>query len=212
MIACYPSFISPTHRNLLKRHFGRSLTVPSAVDRGTRLSSRSARKSAACTMADVGQGCTLADVGQGTDVMAQYGLDGVLSELRRRKVRTTFAQYCADVPDVVIPIKARCPMGSLMEVAMLPVNEDERKLEPFDERVLRNALTLKESAEKPQLPKWLEEETPWPDEDLRRRRKKKKKRRRKRRRDGKAEGAEEAVLDEDERRMKKKRKKKREEE
>lgn len=156
---------------------------------------------------------TMAEASQGIDVMAQYGLDGVLGELRRRKVRTTFAQYCSDVPDVVIPIKTRCPAGSLLEVALMPVNEDERKLEPFDERVLRNALTLKESAEKPKLPAWLDEETPWPDDDARRRKKRRKRRRRKRRRDGKLEAGEaEGGLDDDERRLRKKRKKKREDE
>ncbi len=145
-----------------------------------------------------------------TDVMAQFGLDGVLADLRKRKMRSTFASYVADVPGDVIPIKVRCPAGSLMEVAMMPVNEDERKLELFDERVLRNALTLKESDEKPKFPDWLNEEVPWPDDEQRKRRKDKKKRRRrkKRKREGTDPGDDD-VLDEDERRLRKRRKKKR---
>jgi hypothetical protein len=102
-----------------------------------------------------------------------------------------------------------------MEIAMQPVNEDERRLEEFDERVLRAALTLREGGPRPALPAWLDEEQPIGDDDRRKRkerRKKKKKRRSSKRKrdseagDGSADGHEDA-LDDDERRLKKKRKK-----
>ena len=141
------------------------------------------------------------------DLMEQFGLSSVLADMRKRKMRSSFANFIADVRSDVIPIKARCPRGSLMDIARMPVNEDERRLEPFDERVLRNALTLKESAEKPKLPEWLNEEVALPD-DRDKKKKKRRKKKKKRKRDG-AEG--DASLDEDERRLRKRRKKKRDE-
>lgn len=148
--------------------------------------------------------------------MTQFGLDGVLADMRKRKMRSSFANFIADVASDVIPIKPRCPRGSLVETARMPVNEDERHIKQFDERVLRNALTLQESAEKPKLPDWLNEEVALPDEEARRKRKEKKKRRKKkkRRRDGDrggTPGGEDGSLEEDEKRLKKKRKKRREE-
>ncbi len=91
------------------------------------------------------------------DLMVQFGLSSVLEEMRKRKMRSSFAYYVADLADDVIPIKPRCTAGSLVEVAVMPVNEDERKLDLFDKRVLKNALTLKESFHKPKLPDWLNE-------------------------------------------------------
>jgi len=141
------------------------------------------------------------------------GLDGVLADMRKRKMRSSFANFIADVASDVIPIKPRCPRGSLVEIARMPVNEDERHIKQFDERVLRNALTLQESAEKPKLPEWLNEEVALPDEEARRKRKEKKKRRKKkkRRRDGERSGTPggegDGTLDDDEKRLKKKRKK-----
>lgn len=150
------------------------------------------------------------------DVLEQYGLSEVLNHLRARKLRTTFAHYLSDIPTDIMPIRPRCKAGSLMEIAMQPVNEDERKLEEFDERILRAALTLREGGPKLSLPTWLDEEQPLVDDDRKRRRdkrKKKKKRRsskRKREGDGDGTGAgdHEDGLDEDERRLKRKRKKK----
>ncbi len=139
------------------------------------------------------------------DLMAQFGLSSVLADMRKRKMRSSFANFIADVRSDVIPIKARCPRGSLMDIARMPVNEDERRLEPFDERVLRTALTLKESVEKPKLPEWLNEEVPLAD-DRDKKKKKRRKKKKKRKRDG-AEG--DGSLDDDERRLKKKRKKRR---
>lgn len=146
----------------------------------------------------------------GADLMAQFGLSGVLADMRKRKMRSSFANFVADVRSDVIPIKARCPKGSLVEIARMPANEDVRRLEPFDERVLRNALTLKESGEKPKLPDWLNEEVPLGEDEQRKKRrdKKKRKKKKKRRREG-ADGADgEDGLDDDERRLKRKRKKK----
>lgn len=158
-----------------------------------------------------GPGANPVGAGMGGDLMAQFGLSGVLVDMRRRKIRSSFANYVGGVRNDVIPIKARCPKGSLMEIARMPVNEDERRLEPFDERVLRNALTLKESDEKPVPPAWLNEEVPLAEDEQRKKRKDKKKRKKKkkRKRDG-ADAAEgDDALDDDERRLKKKRKKKR---
>jgi hypothetical protein len=153
--------------------------------------------------------------GRDTDVLEQYGLGSVLADLRSRKIRTTFSHYISDIPTDVVPVRPRCRAGSLMEIAMQPVNEDERRLEEFDERVLRAALTLREGGPRPALPAWLDEEQPIGDDDRRKRkerRKKKKKRRSSKRKrdseagDGSADGHEDA-LDDDERRLKKKRKK-----
>jgi hypothetical protein len=154
------------------------------------------------------------DGGGGIDVLEQYGLGSVLADLRSRKIRTTFSHYISDIPTDIVPVRPRCRAGSLMEIAMQPVNEDERRLEEFDERILRAALTLREGGPRPELPAWLDEEQPIGDDDRRKRkerRKKKKRRSSKRKRDGEGgdgsvDGHEDA-LDDDERRLKKKRKK-----
>ena len=110
--------------------------------------------------------------------------------------------YIPEIPTDKVPLKPKCPAGSLMEIALQPVNEDERVIEPFDERVVRAALTLKEADEKIAMPDWLSIEQTWNGEDERRKRrkdkkKKKKKKKRKRDRDGEDGG------DDDERRRKK---------
>lgn len=142
--------------------------------------------------------------------MGHYGLSAVLVDMRKRKMRSSFVNFIGDVRGDVIPIKPKCPVGSLMEVARMPVNEDERRIEQFDERVLRNALTLKESTEKPVLPQWLNEEVAPTDDEVRKKRKDKKKRKKKkkRRREGAEGGEGDGSLDEDEKRLKKKRRKK----
>lgn len=146
------------------------------------------------------------------DLMVQFGLGDVLEQLRSRKMRSSFSHYIAEMQSEIVPLKPRCPAGSLAKIAFQPINEDERRLEPFDERVLRNALTLKETEQKPPLPDWLETEQPWGDDDRKKRRrdKKKKKKKRKRKRnhdDGNVEGEDGANKgDDDERRAKKKRK------
>lgn len=141
------------------------------------------------------------------DLMVQFGLGDVLEQLRSRKMRSSFSHYIAEMQSETVPLKPRCPAGSLAKIAFQPINEDERRLELFDERVLRNALTLKETEQKPPLPDWLETEQPWGDDDRKKRKrdKKKKKKKRKRKRNqndagGNAEG------DDEERRAKKKRK------
>lgn len=122
----------------------------------------------------------------GEDLMSQYGLWDVLKELRARKLRSSFLHYITELSSDVVPLKPRCTAGGLKLVALQPVNEDERRLEEFDERVLRNGLALKESGEeKVELPKWLDDEQSWEGEDERKkrrkeRRKKKKKKKRKR--------------------------------
>lgn len=134
--------------------------------------------------------------------MTQFGLAGVLSELRSRKLRSSFSHYISELSTEVVPLKPRCPAGRLAEIALQPVNEDERRLELFDERVLRNALTLKEGGEKPPLPDWLEVEQPWGDDEKRKKRRDKKRRKKRKKRKRNAEGEEE----DDEKRAKKKRK------
>lgn len=148
------------------------------------------------------------------DVLEQYGLSDVLTRLRARKLRTTFAHYLSDIPTNIVPIRPRCKAGSLMEIALQPVNEDERKLEEFDERVLHAALTLREGGPKPSFPAWLDEEQPLGDDDRKKRRekrkKKKKKRSSKRKREGDTDGTagdHEDGLDDDEKALRKKRKK-----
>lgn len=145
------------------------------------------------------------------DLMEQFGLGDVLNDLRSRKMRSSFSHYISEIPTDVVPLKPRCPAGSLIQVAMQPINEDERRLELFDERVLRNSLTLKESSAKVPLPDWLEVEQPWGDEDRKRRRKDRKKKRKKKKRKRNAEDAanadgEDGGKDDEERRLKKKRK------
>lgn len=144
------------------------------------------------------------------DLMEQFGLGDVLNDLRSRKMRSSFSHYISEIPTDVVPLKPRCPAGSLMEVAMQPINEDERRLELFDERVLRNALTLKESSTKVPLPEWLDVEQPWGDEDRKRRKKDRKKKRKKKKRKRNMEDAghadgDDGAKDDDERRAKKKR-------
>lgn len=144
-----------------------------------------------------------------SDLMKSYGLDAVLAEMRSRKLRSSFMHYIAELPTEKAPIKPRCPAGQLAEIAYQPVNEDERVIEEFDERVLRAALALKEGGEPLKMPEWLDEEQPWADEDRRKKKKdkdkdkKKKKKKKKRKRSG---DDDEGRLDEEERRLKKKRK------
>lgn len=101
------------------------------------------------------------------DLMEQYGLREVLADLRSRKMRSTFANYITDIPSEKVPIRPRCAAGSLVEIAMQPANEDVRKLELFDERVLRGALSLKEGGEKPKMPDWLDVEVPMGEDERR---------------------------------------------
>lgn len=143
------------------------------------------------------------------DLMKQFNLTEILTELRSRKLRSSFMFLISEIPNDVVPLKPRCPAGSLLEIAMQPVNEDERRLELFDERVIRNALTLKETGEPVKMPDWLQVEQPWGDDDKKKRRKdkrkKKKKKKRKRERE-EGDGLDSNRLDEEERRMRKKRK------
>lgn len=140
--------------------------------------------------------------GGGADLLAQFGLGDMLDNFRRRlaknTLRTTFLHYVTDLPVELdgaragVPLRPRCRAGSLMEIARAPVNEDVRVLEEFDERVLRDALTMREGPDKIPMPAWLEFEQKLGSDDRRRRkerererRKKKKKRRSgKRKRDG----------------------------
>lgn len=138
------------------------------------------------------------------DLMVQFGLGDVLSDLRNRKLRSSFSHYIAEIPTSKVPLKPRCPAGSLAEIALQPINEDERRLEAFDERVIRNALTLKETGVATKMPSWLEEEQPWEQEERRRRRKDKKKKKRKKKR--KREREDEDDPAEEERHLRKKRK------
>lgn len=141
----------------------------------------------------------------GADLMEQYGLTDVLKELRSRKLRSTFMHYISEMPVDKVPVKPRCPGGTLGEIARQPINEDERPLDEFEERVLRNALTFKESNEPVKMPEWLEEEQPWENDERRKKKKdkKKKKKKKKRKRGG---DDDDARPDDDERRMRKKRK------
>lgn len=136
------------------------------------------------------------------DLMTQFRLASVLSDLRSRKLRSSFSHYISELSTEVVPLKPRCPAGRLAEIALQPVNEDERRLELFDERVLRNALTLKEGGETPPLPDWLEVEQPWGDDEKRKKRRDKKRKKKRKKRKRNAEGEEE----DDEKRAKKKRK------
>lgn len=145
------------------------------------------------------------------DLMVQFGLGDVLERLRSRKMRSSFSHYIAEIQKEHVPLKPRCPAGSLAEIAFQPINEDERRLEFFDERVLRNALTLKESDQKPPLPDWLEIEQPWGDDDRKKRKKDKRKKRKKKKRkrnhdDTGGEGEGGVRGDDEERRARKKRK------
>lgn len=139
------------------------------------------------------------------DLMKRYGLDVALTEMRSRKLRSSFMHYIAELPTEKAPIKPRCPAGLLSEVAYQPVNEDERVIEEFDEHVLRTALSLKEGGDPVKLPDWLEEEQPWGDEERRKKKKDKKKKKKKKKRKRGADD-DEGRLDEEERRLKKKRK------
>lgn len=139
------------------------------------------------------------------DLMKHFGLSDVLNELRSRKLRSSFMNYITELPTDKVPLRPRCPGGLLTMIANQPVNEDERLLEEFDERVLRAALTLKENGEPVKLPAWLDEEQPWGDDERKKKKKdkKKKKKKKKRKRGG---DDDDGRLDEDERRLRKKRK------
>lgn len=116
-----------------------------------------------------------------------FGLTNQLNDMRNTKLHSSFSHYLTGMPtNEDCPIKPRCRAGSLMELVNQPEDEDIRKLEEFDERVLRNALTLKESDELVPLPEWLNDEQAWTTGEKRRRRKKK--RRRKRKRNGEGDG------------------------
>lgn len=139
------------------------------------------------------------------DLMEKFGLKDVFTELRARKLRSTFMHYLVELPTDKVPIKPRCPGGTLGEIARQPINEDERPLEEFDERILRAALTLKETAEPIKFPDWLDEEQPWENDERRKKKREKKKKKKKKKRKRGAED-EEGRHDDDERRMRKKRK------
>lgn len=153
---------------------------------------------------DTGDSATPGSVGKPemSDLLVQYGLTGVLDDMRKRKMRSTFVNFIADLPKDVFPFKPRCKVGSLREIALMPVNEDVRRLALFDERVLRNALTLTESPEKPALPDWLDEEQEITAEEKRKKKDKRRKKKKQKRKDGKGDG-----LDDEERRLRKRRKK-----
>lgn len=134
------------------------------------------------------------------DFIDSYGLGPALAELRSAKLRSTFAHYLTDIPVADVPVRPRCPAGSLMELALAPANEDERELVPFDERSLRSALVLTEGGPPVPMPEWLSIEQAWDeDDDRRRRRKEKRRKRRKRRRreEGEGGGDDEGEGDED---------------
>lgn len=116
------------------------------------------------------------------DFIDSYGLGPALAELRGTKLRSTFAHYLSDIPVADVPLRPRCPAGSLMELALAPANEDERELVPFDERTLRSALVLSEGGPPVPMPEWLSVEQAWDEVDDRRRRRKEKRRKRRKRR------------------------------
>ena len=112
--------------------------------------------------------------------------------MRKTKLHSTFNHYITELssnPDC--PIRPRCKAGSLLQLVYQPEDEDIRKIEEFDERVLRNAMTLKESEEAVELPEWLNEVQGWTDLERRRRRKKKKRKKRKRENGGGGDEGEE---------------------
>lgn len=116
------------------------------------------------------------------DFIDSYGLGPAFAELRGTKLRSTFAHYLSDIPVADVPLRPRCPAGSLMELALAPANEDERELVPFDERTLRSALVLSEGGPPVPMPEWLSVEQAWDEVDDRRRRRKEKRRKRRKRR------------------------------
>lgn len=138
------------------------------------------------------------------DLMKHFGLGDVLTELRSRKLRSSFMNYITELPTDKVPLKPRCPGGLLTPIANQPVNEDERVLEEFDERVLRAALTLKEDPTAVTMPAWLDEEQPWGDDERKKKKKDKKKKKKKKKR--KRGVDDDGRLDEEERRLRKKRK------
>lgn len=145
-------------------------------------------------------------VGTGSeDLMKHFGLGDVLTELRSRRLRSSFMNYIPELPTDKVPLKPRCLGGLLMPIARQPVNEDERVLEEFDERVLRAALTLREGGGSVKMPDWLDEEQQW-DADERKKKKKDKKKKKKKKKRRRATEDDEGRLDEDERRLRKKRK------
>jgi len=113
-------------------------------------------------------------------------LSGVLERLRGRKLRSTFSTSVANFSTEEAPIKARCVGGSLMDVVHQPVNEDVRKYEEFDSRLLRTALVLREETdpEKKVLeqPEWMSQDMPWGEDGKRKGKKKSKKKKKKKRR------------------------------
>lgn len=81
-----------------------------------------------------------------------------------------------------------------MEIVMQPVNEDQRRYDAFDERLLRSALALRENdgSDPPVTqPAWLSIEQPWADESERKKRKKAKKKKKRRRNGEECDGEEE---------------------
>jgi hypothetical protein len=159
-------------------------------------------------------------------LLAEFGLGEMLENFRRRlaknTLRTTFLHYVTDLPvepdgaRAGAPVRPRCRAGALMEIARAPANEDVRELQEFDERVLRDALTMREGPDRIPMPAWLDVEQKVGLDDRRRRkdrererRKKKKKRRSvKRKRDGEDDGAVAPdAVDADGKKKKKKRRK-----
>lgn len=159
------------------------------------------------------------------DLLDQFALSKTLDEFRRRlaknTLRSTFLHYLPDLPVELdgarpgAPLRPRCRAGSLIEIARAPVNEDVRPLEEFDERVLRDALTMREGPERIPMPAWLDVEQKLGEDDrkrrrareLERRRKKKKKRSVKRKRECGDESSAALALDAEAEAKKKKKKK-----
>lgn len=144
------------------------------------------------------------------DLMQQYGLSDVLTELRGRKLRSSFMNYLQELPTDKVPLKPRSPGGLIVPIARQPVMEDERPLEEFDERVLRAALTLKEGG-KVSMPAWLDEEQHYDADEMKRKKKKDKKKKKKKKKRKRALNDDDdpnapSKLDDEERRLKKKRK------
>ena len=137
------------------------------------------------------------------NLMEQYGLMGVLAEMRSRKLRSSFMHYIPELPTDKVPLKPRCPAGTLMQIALQPMDEDEKVMELFDERVLRRALTLREGG-KVQMPEWLDQEQSWGDEERKKRRKDRKKKKKKKKRKRDREDGDGKADDEDRKRKKRK--------
>lgn len=138
---------------------------------------------------------TRADDAGGADLLEAYALRDMLEQFRTRlannRLRTTFLHYLGDLPVELdgehtgVPIRPRCRAGSLMAIARAPENEDVQELQPFEDRILRSALTLREGGAKPKMPEWLDEEQPLGIDDRKRKKEREKRRRKRKKRSSK---------------------------